>query len=291
MTYSTTADTPNADPGVVKPSYCRNQPWDPSDYQLSHGQLRSLKRKIDMDAAAPEVLKFAIDHHEMTVIGLEYFPHHDPVIFACNHTGTPVLAGNSLMLETVLLVAHTIHRYQLRVPRPLMSIGYYSSATTFRLNRELLEKLGCVPMTLDNGIRLLDRGEDVLIYPEGEDSLPPYQTRPFFWGFAKMAWTANVSIVPVALIGPHESRLRIDRPDIPIIFVAPGRRPNPVPYKLTFLPPVNVRDYVRDIRDRDSLSAFCERVRQSIQQTLDKNSVNRSFISVAKRLQTLHGSP
>ncbi|NJM97112.1 MAG: hypothetical protein HC800_07960 [Phormidesmis sp. RL_2_1] len=106
-----------------------------------------------------------------------------------------------------------------------------------------------------------------------------------------MAWIAEVPIVPVALIGPHESRLRIDPASGPIVFAAPGRRPDPVPYKLTFLPPVNVRSAVSTLNDQQSLSAFCEQVRQSIQTSLDADSAGRPLIPVAKRLQRLYGQP
>ncbi|PZO53208.1 MAG: hypothetical protein DCF15_13005 [Phormidesmis priestleyi] len=276
---------------MIKPIYCRNLPRSPAPYQLDWGQLRSLKQQIDLSQAAPELLQFALGYHHLALLGLEHVPQKGPVVFVCNHTGTPVLAGESLMLETVLLVTHAIDRYTQRSLRPLMGLGYYESPVTLRLNQALLTRLGCVPVTVNNGVRLLDKGESVLVYPEGEESIPPYQTRPFFWGFAKMAWIAEVPIVPVALIGPHESRLRIDPPSGPIVLVAPGRRPDPVPYKLTFLPPVNVRSAVSNLNDQQSLSAFCEQIRQSIQTSLDAESAGRPLVPVAKRLQRLFGQP
>lgn len=263
----------------------------PPPHQLNQAQLRSLRRSIDLANASPEFLQFAFEHHKLTVLGLEHLPRHGAVIFACNHTGTPVLAGASLMLETVLLVTHALNAYRQRAPRPLMGSDYYTDPSIFRLHQPLLEQLGCVPDTVDNGIKLLDMGDDVLIYPEGKDSIPPYQTRPFSQGFAKMAWIAEVPIVPVALIGPHESRLRINVPDGPIIFLTPNRNPNPVAYKLTFLPPVHIRTAIRSLQDPVQLSGFCEQVRQRIQTNLDINSVNRPLIAVARSLQQRYGHP
>lgn len=171
-----------------------------------------------------------------------------------------------------------------------MGLECYENERTYSRHKELFEALGCVPCTIENGVRLLDLGDDVLMYPEGEDSLPPYRTRPFFWGFAKMAWMAEALIVPVALIGPHESRLRIDLDRGPIIFVTPIRSPSPAPYHLSFLPPLDIRAAVANLKDTDSLSLFCERVRHSIQVTLNSQFSERPLVEAARHLQTRHAS-
>ncbi|NJM97113.1 MAG: hypothetical protein HC800_07965 [Phormidesmis sp. RL_2_1] len=161
---------------MIKPTYCRNLPRSPVPYQLDQGQLRSLKGQINLSQAAPELLQFASSYHQLTTFGLEHVPQQGPVVFVCNHTGTPVLAGASLMLETVLLITHAIDRHTQRSPRPLMGLGYYESPVTLRLNQTLLTKLGCVPVTVNNGVRLLDKGESILSIQKAKTQFRP--TKP-----------------------------------------------------------------------------------------------------------------
>lgn len=274
-----------------KPKYIRRRPQAPEPFQLDPSQLKALRQRIDLSQASPEFLEFVCEYHCLSVSGLEHLPRRGyPTVFVCNHTGTPLVASSCVIPETVLLLTHALQHYRQRSPRPLMGFECYQDEQTYLRHKEIFEALGCVPCTIENGVRILDMGDDVLIYPEGEDSLPPYQTRPFFWGFARMAWIAEAVIVPVALIGPHESRLRIDLDDGPIIFVTPIRAPNQTPYHLSFLPALDVRSAVPDLEDRHSLSLFCERVRHSIQVTLDSQFADRPLVEVARHLQQRHAN-
>ncbi|QPN62153.1 1-acyl-sn-glycerol-3-phosphate acyltransferase [Synechococcus sp. CBW1004] len=273
-----------------KPSYVRRKPLKPDPFQLDKAQLKALKQKIDLSKAAPGFLDYAFDFHALKVTGIEKLPKTGkPIIFVCNHTGTPLIANACAVPETVLLLSHVLHHYRRKTVRPLMGLEYYQDELAFVRHRQIFEPLGCVPLTLENGIQLLDMDEDVLMYPEGEDSVPPYQTRPFFWGFAKMAWIAEALIVPVAVLGPHESRLRIDVNRGPIVFVTPINNPNKVSYHIAFLPAFDVRHYVPKLADVDKLSAFCQRVRRAIQVTLDGEALNRPMVETARQLQVRHG--
>lgn len=249
-----------------------------------------MRRSMDLANASPEFLEFVFDFHRLSVSGLEHLPRRgQPTVFVCNHTGTPLVVNACEVLETVLLLTHALNHYRESSPRPLMGLEYYQDELTYLRHKEIFEALGCVPCTIENAVRLLDMGDDILIYPEGEDSLPPYQTRQFFWGFAKMAWIAEALIVPVALIGPHESRVRIDLDNGPIIFVNPIPAPNRTSYHLSFLPPLDVRSAVPDLNPA-SLSLFCERVRYLIQVTLDSQFADRPLVEVARQLQRRHAS-
>ena len=274
----------------LRPRYIRRKRLASSQFELTRQELNRLCRIADISQACPQFLDFALEYHSLTVTGLERIPRTGkPIIYACNHTGTPLIAKGCWISETVLLVNHALHHYRKRTPKPLMGLHYYENDRVFAQHKDIFHPLGCVPITLNNGIQLLDLGEDVLIYPEGEDSLPPYQTLPFFWGFAKIAWTAEALIVPVAVIGPHESRLRIDVHNGPIVFAPPVNNPNRVPYHIAFLPALDVRQFVPSLTDITSLSQFSERVRHSIQVTLNSLSLNRPMVEEARNLQHRYG--
>jgi 1-acyl-sn-glycerol-3-phosphate acyltransferase len=274
----------------LKPRYIRRKRLAVDQFELTRTELKRLGKTADLTQACPQFLDFAFEFHSLTVTGLETVPRAGkPIIYVCNHTGTPLIANGCMIPETVLLLSHVLYHFRKKAPRPLMGLHFYEDERTFVLHRDIFQPLGCVAATLNNGIQLLDLGQDILSYPEGEDSLPPYQTLPFFWGFAKIAWTAEALIVPVAVIGPHESRLRIDVQNGPIVFATPFTPPNKVPYHITFLPAFDVRTFVPSLTDTTSLALFSERVRHSIQVTLDSLSINRPLVDAARNLQRRYG--
>ena len=277
-------------PNKLKPRYIRRKRIDPGQFELTCADLKRHCKSTDLTQACPQFLDFAFEFHGLTVSGLDTIPRDGkPIIYACNHTGTPLVANGSLIPETVLLLTHTLNHYRKTAPKPLMGLHFYENSRTFATCKDIFQPLGCVSATLNNGIQLLDLGQDIIIYPEGEDSIPPYQTLPFFWGFAKIAWIAEALIVPTAIIGPHESRLRIDVKNGPIVFSSRIRQPNKVPYHISFLPPVDVRTSVQSLNDTASLALFCERVRNSIQICLDGMSRYRPWVEQARQLQRRYG--
>jgi 1-acyl-sn-glycerol-3-phosphate acyltransferase len=284
-------DSISADfPLSQKPVYLRQKQIDALPYQVSKQQLNQLKRLIDVNAIVPETIDFYSKYHALEIVGLDKIPQQSPVLFACNHASNTMLVESIFFSEDVLLSVHILSRYLKQPPRTLVSLIYYDSLEFYRIAKSVFNKLGCVPITVENGVRLLDMGEPVIIFPEDQGSKPVYRTLPFFWDFAKMAWISEAPIVPTVLIGPHESRFRIDCGDSPIVFI-PQRNPNVVVYKFIFLPPINIRQYVQKLEDRTALSNFCEMVRQRIQTVLDRESVGRPLIQAAQRLQDKYGSP
>lgn len=275
-------------PTPYKPLYLRQKRIDPLPYQLNKRQLNQLKRKIDINTVLPRTIDFYQEYHALEVIGLENISRQEPLLFACNNASNPILVESTFLTENALLNIHILHRHLEQPPRTLGSLEYYNNPEFYRISQTILDKLGYVPITVQNGVNLLDMGESVLIFPEGQESKPAYRTHPFFWGFAKIAWIAEVPIVPIVIIGPHESRLRIDRDEAPIVFV-PQRKPNKVTYKLIFLPSIDVHQYVHRLEDKEALCAFSEMVRQRIQTVLNQERIGRTLVHVAQRLQDKFG--
>jgi 1-acyl-sn-glycerol-3-phosphate acyltransferase len=259
---------------------------DPAPYELSHDQLRALEDKIDVGSVLPETLAFTKIFHNFSAEGVEHLPVEGPVIIASNHTATPMFTGLTVVMEDFLLTLDFLQSRLAHPARLLLNLNYYHRPEG-RLALRDIEKLGCVPATLGNGVRILELGKAVLIYPEGRASMPAYQLRPFFFGMAKMALITGAPIIPAAFIGPHESRFRIEQRGIPVTLNM--QKPYPVKYTLTFLPPIQARDYVQSIENRRQMEDFSEMVRGLIQAELDRQSSTRPLVRMARRLQEKYG--
>jgi 1-acyl-sn-glycerol-3-phosphate acyltransferase len=283
------ADTkPFVDP--QKPHYVWQANKEPR-IELTPKQLRWLKQRIDVGSVMPEILDFARDYHSLVIEGANHLPREGPILFVSNHTGTVLMVESTFLTEDCLLTLHILNQQMRRPARLLVSAKYYEKPSFFKASREVIERLGYVPITLENGVRLLEMGEPVLMYPEGQASKPAYQLLPFFWGFAKMAWITRSPIVPVLLIGPHESRLRIDvRPQHSIVML---HQPKPLKtqYKVIFLEPIHVRDHVHRLEDKVALTAFSEEVRHRMQAVLNREMLTRPLARAAQRLQDKYGVP
>ena len=145
-------------------------------------------------------------------LGREHVPEHGPVIFAANHRSfiDPFLIGTL-------------------VRRP---IYYVAKKELFRRRWQawILNALGAFPV--DRGASdeemiatarsILDRGDCVVIFPEGTRVRPGSLGRPKR-GVGRLALETGVPVVPVAVIGteairrrwrirPHQVRIRCGRP-------------------------------------------------------------------------------
>ena len=280
--------------GRTGPVRRRKPEIDRSAFELTREQLEEMRKGINVQAVRADFAAFTYKYHHLTGEGLENLPESGSMLLACNHVGAPVLTGTSLMMEDGLLIAHFLQNHLGRPARILADPGYYDTHLAARLTKKTNEQLGCVPITLGNGVRLLEMGEPVVIYPEGQSSGPGYQTRPFFWGFAKIAYEfARMAqdtwapIIPTVFIGPHESRPRIER-DGKQIFIN-TLKPLPADYKFVFLPRVDVREHVEGLKDTEGLKRFCELIRGQIQAVLDREMQNRPLAQQALSLQEEYG--
>lgn len=256
-------------------------------FELSREQLQELGRRINVDSVRPDYMALTYKVHHLSVDGEEHLPRDRPVLIACNHIGSAVFAFTSIMAEDALLYSHVLKRLLGRPARILADLGFYDTKLAARMCRELNERMGCVPITIGNGVRLLEMGETVLIYPEGRFSSPDYVVRPLFWGFVKIAWMAGVPIVPSVMIGPHESRQRVEIERKALYLNA--WTPLPVDYKYILLPEIDPRDHVSRLDDREALREFCELVRERMQAALDEEKRNRPLIAQIRALQDRYG--
>jgi 1-acyl-sn-glycerol-3-phosphate acyltransferase len=262
----------------------------PEYINLSKSHLRRLKDRINIDSVHPEFNKFIRTYHDFEIEGAEHIPQNGPSLIISPHSGgPPLLIDTAIISDDCLLTAQVLYEILGNPARILVDSSYFEHPATYALCHDVIERLGYVPINLENGRKLLEMGETVVIYPEGQYTKPPYRLLPFFWGFARMAWLANVPIIPMAFLGPHESRPRVDlRPEGDIIYI-PMNEPLKCCYKFVFAPPVYIRDHVKDFNDAPAMVGFCEKMRKQMQDMLDLESIDRPLVRYAQRLQDKYG--
>ncbi len=160
-------------------------------------------------------------YFRVTTVGLENVPQ-GPVILAANHGGQ--LPFDGLMVGLALaLDAEPPRLVRSAVDRFVATLPYLSA---------LFARAGQFVGHPDNARLLLERGEAVLVFPEGAAGmLKPFRNRyrlqPFGRGFARLAIDCGVPIVPVAVVGSEEQYVslglvrtffeRFDIPGFPIV--------------------------------------------------------------------------
>ena len=90
--------------------------------------------------------------------------------------------------------------------RPLGN-AYWPPATTFFT--VLMHRVGSVVGTPENCTQLLDQGEAVMVFPEGERGFVKtwphrYELQRFGLGFMRLALETDTPIVPVGIVGSEE---------------------------------------------------------------------------------------
>ncbi len=155
---------------------------------------------------------FAHLYWRMSRIGREHIPTSGPVIFASNHRSflDPFVIGTIARRPLYYVAKQELFRHRL--------IGWYlNSMGAFPVRRGA----GDAEM-LETARAILNRGDCVLMFPEGTRIRPGALGRPKR-GLGRLALETGAPIVPLAVIGteavrkgwrirPHKVRIRIGRP-------------------------------------------------------------------------------
>ena len=131
----------------------------------------------------------------------------EPSIFVCRHVG--------LMDPVILMVM-----YYPRMIRPLVARDYYEKN---RFTRSFYRHAQCIPIDryhtstqwLKESLEALDRGESIIIFPEGRRNKSGQGLLPFSNGAAMLAAKSGARVVPVfnaVWHFPHRYRLAIGAP-------------------------------------------------------------------------------
>lgn len=239
------------------------------------------------DAALP-FLEFMFDRWwRVHAEGVQRVPAHGRALLVANHAG--IMPWDATMMGVALMREHPLPR----LPRFLVldwafDLPYVSVA---------MRKLGGVPASPFNAIRLLEEEELVAVFPEGVKGAGKgyrerYRVQRFGrGGFIEIALRTGAPIVPVAVVGSEEIHPKIGEsallarltgaPYFPITptfpFLGPlGVVPLPSRWRIEFCEPLDLSGLTpADTADRALVLELSEHVRDLIQRKVHENLVKR----------------
>ena len=223
----------------------------------------------------------------VTPTGLHNVPAHGRGLLVSNHAG--ILPWDGTMIAMSILREHPLPRH----PRFLV----LNWAFDLPWISVVLRKVGGVVASPYNAMRLLQQDQLVAVFPEGvkgagKDFKDRYRLQRFGrGGFVEIALKTGAPLVPVAIVGSEEiypkigelpllSRL-VGAPYFPITPTFPwlgplGAVPLPSRWRIEFCEPIDTSAYGPDAADdRALVFELSERVRETIQQKLYENLVER----------------
>lgn len=224
------------------------------------------------------LLDFLFDQYwRVTVHGIEHVPSEGPALLVSNHSG--VLPWDGAMVSLAVQKEH---------PNPRLVRGLYANwFPSLPFLSLILTKMGMVLAHPDNGRRLLNEGELVLVFPEGYKGPSKlfkerYRLQRFGrGGFVQMALETNAPMIPVAVVGSEEIYPVIGRADalgkpfgIPYVPITPlfpwtgllGAIPLPSKWSITFEPAISTAEYgPARANDMRLVSQLTDEVRARIQ--------------------------
>lgn len=224
------------------------------------------------------------------VTGIEHLPSDGAGLIVPNHSG--LLPFDSAMVGMAVLKEHPNER----IVRTL----YANWMPQVPFLAPFLEKLGQASANVPNGVRLLEQGELVAVYPEGyHGSTKPYTQRYRLasfgqGGFIRMALMTESVIVPTAVIGAEESYLTLGHskllgeimgvPVFPISARFPwlgllGLIPFPTKWYIDFGEPISLAGYGAGAVSKPALmKELAEEVRAQVQKMVTARLLVRKSI-------------
>lgn len=224
--------------------------------------------------------------------GLEHVPAEGRALLVSNHSG--VLPWDGAMIASAVASEHP-----LQIGRVVRSLHLHWFST-LPFIAPALAATGQVPGLPENAIRLLENDELVCVFPEGLKGVGKlykdrYKLARFGrGGFIQVALRTRAPIIPVAVVGAEEIypmlynaesiAKMLGFPYFPITPFFPwlgllGTIPLPTRWNITFCPPISTEEYgPRAADDPLTVLALAERVRDTIQETIDTRLAERTSI-------------
>lgn len=152
--------------------------------------------------AAQVLLPLALAHRywlRVETTGIERVPG-GRVLLVANHGGNTFAWDGAMLSMSMLLDAEP--------PRVVRGMAEYY-LPTLPFFGTLMHRVGSVVGTPSNCAQLLDRGEAIMVFPEGERGFVKpyterYQLQRFGLGFMRLALETDTPIVPVGIVGNEE---------------------------------------------------------------------------------------
>ncbi|EQC47486.1 lysophospholipid acyltransferase family protein [Bacteriovorax sp. Seq25_V] len=199
-----------------------------------------------------------------------------------NHSGQIAIDG--LMIGT----AFATQVWPPRIVRPMVERFF----TNLPFINKWASECGSVLGDRDNCQNLLERGESLLVFPEGVRGVAKstkdfYKVQPFTKGFYRMALSANIEILPVAVVGAEETFPFVYQAKglakalgLPAMPISANYFPLPSPMDIYIGKPIKVEQSLigQDPSDKE-LDEYIDHIQSTIQLMLDEGlKKRRNFI-------------
>lgn len=212
--------------------------------------------------------------------GHEHIPAEGPGVLAANHSG-------AIPLDSAMIWSDVVrHTDPPRVPRPVAD----HFVPMIPVVGTIFARAGMVGGSRGNAHTLLDRGELLLIHPEGVPGISKpfrqrYQLQDWRVGHVELAIRAQAPIVPVAVVGAEEQMPQIGRIPIsvlamPFIPLTLTPLPMPVHYHIHYGAPIRVEQRFRPDQADDPgvVRSVAAEVKAAVQALLDHGVKTRPGI-------------
>jgi 1-acyl-sn-glycerol-3-phosphate acyltransferase len=220
--------------------------------------------------------------------GVRNVPAHGRALLVSNHAGS-LFPFDASMILGAIMKEHPLPRWaRFMVLDWAFALPFVST---------FMRRVGGVPASPHNAVRLLEQDELVMAFPEGvKGTGKPFSERYRLQrfgrgGFVEVALRTGAPIVPVAVVGSEEIYPKlgeakplaraIGAPFVPITPTFPwlgllGLVPLPSKWRIEFCEPLDLSGYGPDAaEDRKLLFDLSEEVRETIQEALYQNLVKR----------------
>ncbi len=269
--------------------------------RLQHG-LETLSRRLqgeyhedewgfdeDFAEAVYPLFEFLYEvYWRVEVTGVQNVPGHGRALLASNHAGA-LFPFDASMILAAIMKEHPLPRWARFMVLDWAFVLPYLS--TF------MRRVGGVPASPYNAMRLLRQDELVMVFPEGvKGTGKPFSERYRLQrfgrgGFVEVALKTGAPLVPVAVVGSEEIYPKIGEsrtiakavgaPFAPITPTFPllgplGLIPLPSRWRIEFCEPIDLSEHGPDAADdRRVVFDVSEQVRETIQQKLFENLAKR----------------
>lgn len=233
-----------------------------------------------VDAIRPVMTFLYKAYWRVETTGLDHVPVEGRALLVANHSG--LVPWDGMMVGTALLNEH---------PAGRLVRGLYASLfPALPFAGSMVDKLGQTLGSVENGTRLLESEELVVVFPEGYKGLgKPFKDRYRLarfgrGGFARMALGTQAPIIPVSVVGAEETNPALFKlpigdagsaiPYLPVTVTFPwlgllGFLPLPTKWYIDFGAPIPVDSYGAQAAENLILvSQLTDHVRNTVQEML-----------------------
>lgn len=217
----------------------------------------------------------------LEVLGAEKIPKDGKFICIANHSG---VAG----LDAVLL-ANELKKVRGVQPKILAHKLWFQAAWLEPLQKQF----GLVRADFNSSLVALNRGEALILFPEGEGgNLKPtsrrYRLQDFRGGFVRAALITGAPILPCVIVGAEETHINLGRlkflrgiigTDIPLPL---NLLPLPIKWTIRFMDPVYIEGKETDALNARRVQSECTKMRHFLQRALVDALRERKAINLGK---------